>query len=314
MFKTINLICHRQTKTILGHQARRGLRVTVGPKNEMFVPQRKNFKESILPISWHKLIDKYPEFLPDPIHNSPFLVQRYMDDMLQRRTVIDIPEFYVGSVLAVSVSDQYAETKKSRFVGICISRMGQMLTADFTLRNIIDGMGVEIRYDLYNPLILSIEVLKLEKRLDESLTYLRDALPEYSTFPEDMKPVPLEEGQEVPINRTLVKMKPFPWSRHWERHCLKGVEKLENVPEWFAQKAKKVEDDPIYSYDLMMDYRQHCTEELMYNICKRLAQHEQEIVEPRRIARARRFLRVTKGPVNIDSRTQTISTENTLSK
>ena len=34
-------------------------------------------------------------------------------------------------------------------------------------------------YELYNPMIRDITVIKLEKRLDDDLTYLRDALPEY---------------------------------------------------------------------------------------------------------------------------------------
>lgn len=198
--------------------------------------------------------------------------------------------------MAVTASDKYAETKRSRFVGICTQRTGQLKFSTFTLRNAIDGMGCEIRYDLYNPLILSIEVLRLEKRLDDDLSYLRDALPEYSTIPVDMKPEPHEEGAEVPINKTLVKMKEWPWSRRWERHLLRGIEKLENVPQFFADKVKKLEDNPAYSYDLMMEYRTHVTEELMYHICKRIAEHEQTVVEPRKEAQAKRFLSVTKRP------------------
>jgi len=60
--------------------------------------------------------------------------------------------------------------------------------------------GVEIRYELYNPAIHRIEVLKLEKRLDDELFYLRDAPPEYSTFPFDMDAVPLPLSSTVPVN------------------------------------------------------------------------------------------------------------------
>ena len=49
----------------------------------------------------------------------------------------------------------------------------------FTLRNVIDDQGIEIMYELYNPMIRDITVIKLEKRLDDELLYLRDALPEY---------------------------------------------------------------------------------------------------------------------------------------
>jgi large subunit ribosomal protein L19 len=260
-------------------------------------PIRRSFKESLLPESWHKLIDKYPDFLPAPMNQWPkLLVSMQMEDMLKRRAVIEIPEFYVGSILAVTCSDPYSETKQSKFVGLCIQRTGQMLRSNFTLRNVIDGMGVEIRYDLYNPLILNIEVLKLEKRLDDELIYLRDAPQEYSTVPQDMKPVPLEDGAEVPVNKIRVKMNPMPWSRRWEKRMLKGIEKLEDVPELWVKRAKAIEDDNENNFDTMLEYRRHCTEEQMYHICKRLAEHEKEVVDVRKEARARRFLRVTKKP------------------
>lgn len=60
--------------------------------------------------------------------------------------------------------------------------------------------GVEICYEMYNPRIQKIEVLKLEKRLDNNLMYLRDALPEYSTVDPEMKPVPFSPTGEVPVN------------------------------------------------------------------------------------------------------------------
>lgn len=62
-------------------------------------------------------------------------------------------------------------------------------------------LGVEICYELYNPRIQTIEVLKLEKRLDDNLMYLRDALPEYSTVDPEMKPVPFSPTGEVPVNK-----------------------------------------------------------------------------------------------------------------
>lgn len=62
-------------------------------------------------------------------------------------------------------------------------------------------LGVEICYELYNPHIQAIEVLKLEKRLDDNLMYLRDALPEYSTVDPEMKPVPFSLIGYVPVNK-----------------------------------------------------------------------------------------------------------------
>ena len=63
---------------------------------------------------------------------------------------------------------------------------------------------MEISYEMYSPRILSIEVLKLEKRLDTALPYLKDAPIEYSTIPFDMKPVPHPPGAPVPINTIKV--------------------------------------------------------------------------------------------------------------
>lgn len=60
---------------------------------------------------------------------------------------------------------------------------------------------MEICYELYSPRIQKIEVLKLEKRLDDNLMYLRDALPEYSTVDPDMRPVPFSPTGEVPVNK-----------------------------------------------------------------------------------------------------------------
>merc|ERR1712179_7020 len=203
----------------------------------------------------------YPELLPDP---NPLWrnklrekLERY--DMLTRREVMAIPEFYVGSIMAVTVSDPNASGKTNRFLGICILRGGTGLCAWFMLRNVIDHQGVEILYEMYNPLIQSIETLRLEKRLDEELLYLRDALPEYSTFPLDMEPEPLLEGTPVPVNPLKVKLKPRPWHSRWERFNLQGVEKIE-LPTKFFERAKRFEK-PWEKYDLMKDYRATISEE-----------------------------------------------------
>ena len=67
-----------------------------------------------------------------------------------------------------------------------------------------DFAGVEITYSLYHPKIQQIEVLKLEKRLDDNLAYLKDAPAEYSTIPFNFQPVILPPGAPVPINTTKV--------------------------------------------------------------------------------------------------------------
>lgn len=106
--------------------------------------------------------------------------------------------------MAVTVADPNSPNKVTRFVGICIQRGGCGLRAWFILRNIVDRQGIEILYEMYCPLIQKVEVLRLERRLDESLLYLRDALPEYSTFPFDMEQERRIDNTFVPINSIKV--------------------------------------------------------------------------------------------------------------
>jgi large subunit ribosomal protein L19 len=46
--------------------------------------------------------------------------------------------------------------------------------ASFLLRNVIDGVGVEIRFENYDPAIQEIEVLRFARRRRAKLYYLRD--------------------------------------------------------------------------------------------------------------------------------------------
>ncbi|XP_072355226.1 large ribosomal subunit protein bL19m isoform X2 [Scyliorhinus torazame] len=196
-----------------------------------------------------------PEFIMRRGRTNPLKFSIERKDMIQRRKVLNIPEFYVGSILGVSMADTNANSKVNRFVGICTQRSGKGLGATFVLRNIIDGQGVEICYDMYSPRIQQIEVLKLEKRLDDNLMYLRDALPEYSTFDFNMKPLPYTTSSEVPINLLKVKMKPKPWSKRWERPQFKvqGIRFDLCLTEEQMEEAKK-HDRPWLEHDMMREY------------------------------------------------------------
>ncbi|XP_056418985.1 39S ribosomal protein L19, mitochondrial [Hyla sarda] len=195
-----------------------------------------------------------PEFIPPRCRKKPLTFYLERQDMIERRKVLNIPEFYVGSILAVTVADPHASKKNNRFVGICIDRSGHGLGATFLLRNVIDGQGVEIRYEIYNPLIQEIQVLKLEKRVDDKLFYLRDALPEYSTIDINMKPI-LCLDPEVPVNQIQVRMKPRPWSKRWEqmKHNIKGINFDYYLLEKHKERAKK-SAKPWLEFDMLKEY------------------------------------------------------------
>ncbi|KAF6026900.1 mRpL19 [Bugula neritina] len=113
-------------------------------------------------------------------------------------------------------------------------------------------------YELYNPTIKKIEVIKLEKRLDEELLYLRDAPPEYSEVPFDIEAIPHPRGAPVPINPIKVKLNPRPWRERWERSNLIGFEIMENcvTPKMWKKAQLKENCKPWERYDLVKKYRE----------------------------------------------------------
>uniref|UniRef100_A0A8C0E7S0 Large ribosomal subunit protein bL19m n=1 Tax=Balaenoptera musculus TaxID=9771 RepID=A0A8C0E7S0_BALMU len=82
-----------------------------------------------------------PEFIPPRGRTNPLKFQIERKDMLERRKILHIPEFYVGSILRVTTANPYANGKTSQFLGICIQRSGTGLGATFILRNTIEGQG-----------------------------------------------------------------------------------------------------------------------------------------------------------------------------
>ncbi|KAG7199971.1 hypothetical protein KM043_014399 [Ampulex compressa] len=203
----------------------------------------------------------YPEFLPDPnpLYRNALRERLERMDMLARRANISIPEFYVGSILAVIYTEPHAPGKVNKFVGICINREKCGLRANFLLRNVVDNQGIEVLFELYDPAIQHIDCLRCEKRLDNRLFYLRDAPLEYSTFPFDMEKQILHEGAEIPINDIKVPLNPPPWLEKWNRQDLKGVQKLTVS---LRQRLKaEAAAKPWEKYDLMKIYRSTIPEE-----------------------------------------------------
>lgn len=246
--------------------------------------RKRDSKEHQLPDDFRIV---YPEFLPDPNLEWRNKLRERLErqDMLARRAVMEIPEFYVGSIMSVTVADPNASGKTNRFVGICIQRGGTGLRAWFILRNVIDTQGIEILYEMYSPLIRNIEVLRLEKRLDDELLYLRDALPEYSTFPMDMQPELVPEGAPVPVNPVKVQLKPRPWHERWERKNLQGLMDL-GLPEKFYKWAK-LHEKPWEKYDLMKEYRATIPEEEQAEIFQEISSQYPQLEASRRRGKRR---------------------------
>ncbi|KAJ8668321.1 hypothetical protein QAD02_009984 [Eretmocerus hayati] len=259
-------------------------------------------------LNWVQKLDQHPvlrrrevyqEFLPDPnpFHRNKIREKLERKDMLARRSQIAIPEFYVGSIVAVTHSDPHAPGKTNRFLGICIRRHGAGLRNAFILRNVIDHLGVEVEFDTYDPTLQRIDVIRLEKRLDNELFYLRDCPPEYSTFPLDMEPEFHPEGEPVPINTIKVPLKPLPWLVKWERMNMKGlIDPLSMVNEKRKKKAAlKIHTKPWEEFDLMKQYRATIPLEEQIEIFSQIEQKLVDLeIQQRRMKRAKAFVKPKK--------------------
>lgn len=74
--------------------------------------------------------------------------------------MVEIPEFYVGSIIAVTVADPNSPSpnKQSRFLGIVIERGGSGLRAYCVVRNVIDQQGIEFLYYIYSPQVQKVKL------------------------------------------------------------------------------------------------------------------------------------------------------------
>ncbi|MGQ0531206.1 MAG: 50S ribosomal protein L19 [Caulobacteraceae bacterium] len=86
-----------------------------------------------------------------------------------------VPSFDPGDTLRVNVKIKEGERERVQaYEGICIARSGSGLNANFTVRKISFGEGVERVFPLFSPTVDSIEVVRRGKVRRAKLYYLRD--------------------------------------------------------------------------------------------------------------------------------------------
>ena len=85
-----------------------------------------------------------------------------------------VPSFDPGDTLRVNVKIKEGDRERVQaYEGICIARAGDGLNANFTVRKISFGEGVERVFPLYSPTVDSIEVVRRGKVRRAKLYYLR---------------------------------------------------------------------------------------------------------------------------------------------
>ena len=116
------------------------------------------------------------QVLSPKILNTDLLSTLEYEEMVARETASGrvLPRIEAGSTVRVSYIESITQKAHPRtFVGICIGKRNCKLGSSFTLRNSIEGEGVEATFRQYDPLIQSVEVLRLARRRRAKLYYLR---------------------------------------------------------------------------------------------------------------------------------------------
>jgi large subunit ribosomal protein L19 len=87
----------------------------------------------------------------------------------------DIPSFAPGDTLVIGVNVVEGTRKRVQaFEGIVISKRNRGLNSSFIVRKISSGEGVERTFQMYSPLIASIEVKRRGDVRRAKLYYLRE--------------------------------------------------------------------------------------------------------------------------------------------
>ena len=85
-----------------------------------------------------------------------------------------IPEFAPGDTVVVNVNVVEGERKRVQaFEGVVIARRNRGIGSSFIVRKVSSGEGVERTFQLYSPLIASIEVKRRGDVRRAKLYYLR---------------------------------------------------------------------------------------------------------------------------------------------
>lgn len=85
-----------------------------------------------------------------------------------------IPDFAPGDTVVVSVNVVEGERKRVQaYEGVVIAKRNRGLNSAFTVRKISSGEGVERTFQMYSPLIASVEVKRRGDVRRAKLYYLR---------------------------------------------------------------------------------------------------------------------------------------------
>jgi large subunit ribosomal protein L19 len=102
------------------------------------------------------------------------LIQTLEAEEITRVTAKGRPEFAPGDTLRVNVKISEGDRERIQaFEGVCIAKSGTGVNANFTVRKLSFGEGVERVFPLHSPAVDSIEVRRKGAVRRAKLYYLR---------------------------------------------------------------------------------------------------------------------------------------------
>ena len=97
--------------------------------------------------------------------------KQYLNELSEGK---EYPDFRPGDTIAVNVVVKEGDRERIQiFEGVCISRSGEGINQNFTVRKISYGEGVERVFTLHSPLVDSIKLIRKGKVRRSKLYYLR---------------------------------------------------------------------------------------------------------------------------------------------
>ena len=112
-----------------------------------------------------------------------------------------IPAFAPGDTVSVAVNVVEGTRKRVQlYEGVVIARRNRGLNSAFTVRKISSGEGVERTFQLYSPLIASIEVKRRGDVRRAKLYYLRNLSGKKARIKEKLQTRTSGKGRPAPVD------------------------------------------------------------------------------------------------------------------
>lgn len=109
----------------------------------------------------------------------------------------ELAEFKVGDTVKVHFRVQEGEKERIHaFEGVVIKKGGRGINANFTVRKISYGIGVERIFPLYSPLLETVEVINTGRVRRAKLYYLRHKIGKGTKIKKRIVSVPQEGVKE----------------------------------------------------------------------------------------------------------------------